>query len=190
MGKFFGSVLFFLVATVLVYYLNLPYAEYYAQLYWSYDSFAGVHVIAAFELLHHPFAYFWVLPSWFIAAALGGIICRSWKGALVVSILTGFILSLTWIFLMSRYIPTYWTFFLSSHTTLEFLGQTIGLGLLLGLLSAGPAVGGAYLIASRNKVLQHAPLKEIQTICPTCGTKFQSKPKICYKCNTLLEKTD
>jgi hypothetical protein len=186
MSKFFGSIAFFLIAVILVYLLNLSSADYYAQIYQSFDSFEAPQVIAAFELLHHPFVHFWVIPSWLIAGFLGGVISRSWKGALVVSMLTGFVLSLTWIFFMSRYLPNYWTFFITNHSQLEFFGQTMGLGLLLGGLAAIPGMLGGYLTSKPKSKIQ-SPLKEIQTICPNCGTIFQSKPQYCYKCNTLLQ---
>ncbi len=188
MGKFFGSVTFFLIALIFVYFLNLSTAEFLAQQYASKDpNFEAPHLIAAFELLHHPFEYLWVVPSWLIAGFIGGIITRSWKGALIVSIITGFILSLTWIFLMWRYIPSYWAEFISTRTTLAILGQTFGTGLLLGFFSAGTAICGAYITTPQKKALKQAPIREIQTICPNCGTIFQSKPKFCYKCNTILD---
>ncbi|HUY00713.1 MAG TPA: zinc ribbon domain-containing protein [Candidatus Deferrimicrobium sp.] len=186
MSKLFGSIVFFLVAVILVYFLNLPAAEFYAQNYFDLDPFEATHVIAAFELLHHPFSHFWVIPSWLIAGFLGGVISRSWKGALVVSIITGFILSLTWIFLMSRYLPNYWSDFISTHSSLQFFGQTMGLGLLLGGLAAIPGMLGGYIRSPRKSITQ-SPLKEIETTCPNCGTIFQSKPQYCYKCNTILQ---
>ncbi|MFX1295337.1 MAG: hypothetical protein ACFFD2_10855 [Promethearchaeota archaeon] len=193
MGKFFGSVCFFLVASILVYLLNLSHAENYALIYMSYDSFEATHVIAAFELLHHPFEYPWVIPSWFIAGFLSGIITRSWKGSIFISIMTGFILSLTWIFFMWRYVPNYWSLFSSSCSGIELLGKTLGIGLFLGLLTAAPSICGAYLNTPQKIKVKKTPIKEIQTICPNCRTIFQSKPKFCYKCNTLLntlEKTE
>ncbi len=191
MGRFFGALAFFLLAAILTYLLNMQTIEAYAQTYLSYDAFEAPHVIATFELLHHPLGSFWVIPSWLIAGFLGGIVTRSWKGALLITIITGFILSLTWIFLMSRYLPNYWTYFLSTHNTLEFIGATLGLGLLLGTMSAGPAFLGGYLnSATSHKKTAPVPIKEIQTICPTCGTTFQSAPKFCYKCNTPLTNSE
>ncbi|NVM55451.1 MAG: zinc ribbon domain-containing protein [Candidatus Helarchaeota archaeon] len=184
MGKLFGSIAFFLAAVFLVYLLNLPAAEIYAL---NYTEFAAPHVIASFELLHHPFEHLWVIPSWLIAGFLGGIVTRSWKGAIAVSLVTGFILSLTWIFFMWRYAPLYWNNFTATRSTSEVLGQTFGIGLLLGFFSAAPAICGAYLTAPRKKGLEQAPIKEIQSVCPNCGAIFQSKPKFCYKCNTILE---
>ena len=182
MGKMFGGVTFFLVAVLLAYLFNFSALETYVL---SYDPFEAAYMVAAFEVLHHPFAHLGAIPAWLIAGFLSGLVCRSWKGALLVSIFTGLILSTTWIFFMSRYLPTYWTGFLSSHPSLEFYGVTIGLGLLLGLLAAVPAMGSGYLLSPRT-VLEQSPMKEIKTICPKCGTSYQSKPKYCYKCNTLL----
>ncbi len=184
MGKFFGGVIFFLAAVFLVYFLNLTVIEFYAS---NYIEFQAPHVIATLELLHHPFKHLWVVPSWLIAGFLSGLITRSWKGAFLVSLLTGLVLSITWIFFMSRYVPTFWSDFITNRTTLEFLGQTIGIGLLLGLIASGPAITSAHLISPREQTVKQAPIKVIETTCPTCGTTFQSKPKICYKCNSLIE---
>jgi len=91
---------------------------------------------------------------------------------------------------MSRYTPNSWNTFLVSQSTLDFLGQTIGTGLLLGLFAAGPALCSAYITSPRNQITEQTPIKEIQTSCPKCGTVFQSKPKICYKCNAILSNTE
>lgn len=188
MGKFYGSIAFFLSVVLLVYFLNLLAVDSYAQSYFASDpTFAAPHLIAAFKLLHHPFEHFWVIPSWCIAGLLGGIVTRSWKGAIIVSLITGFILSLTWIFFMWRYLPNYWANFTATRSSVDFLGETFGMGLLLGVFSAGPAICGAFLTTPRKKTLEQAPLKKIETKCPNCGAIFQSKPKFCYKCNTLLE---
>ena len=186
MGKFYGSLLFFLVAVPLNYFLNLSAIEGLTQMYLLVDSFTGAPVIAAFQLLFYPLNSFWVIPSWLIAGFLSGLLCRTWKSALLVSILMGLILSLTWLFLLSRYLPNYWNSFISMQTTLELLGQSMGIGLLLGVSSAGPAVLGAYLTAPKKRTLEKNPIKEIQCVCPHCGTVFQSKPKFCYNCNSLI----
>jgi len=191
MGKFYGGLLFFLVAVALNYFFNLPNVEGLAQTYLTYDSFVGAYVIAAFQLLFYPLNSIGILLSWLIAGFLGGLLCRTWKSALLVSILMGFILSLTWLFLLSRYLPNYWNYFISMYTTLELLGQSLGMGLLLGASSAGPAVLGAYLTNPHKKIFEKEPLTEIQCVCPHCGTIFQSKPKFCYNCNGLItEVTD
>lgn len=190
MGKFFGSIAFFLLAVLFVYLLNLPTADTFAQNYLAYDSFEAVHVIAAFELLHHPFELIWVIPSWFIAAFIGGLISRSWKGAIVISLITGFVLSLTWLFFMWRYLPNYYNNFVSTRSSLIFLGQTLGTGLFLGFISIGACVLGAYLTSPHKQAIEESPIKEIKSVCPNCGTEFQSKPKFCYKCNTLLDVTE
>lgn len=189
MGKFYGSLLFFLAAVVLSYLLNLTAVEGLSQTYLTHDSFAGASVIAAFQLLLHPFTYFWIIPSWLIAGFLSGLSCRSWKSAVLVSILMGLILSLTWLFLIFRYLPNYWNDVLISMPTLELLGQSVGVGLLLGVFSAGPAIIGAYITTPKKKSLEKNPIKEIQCICPHCGTVFQSKPKFCYNCNSLIADT-
>lgn len=190
MGKLYGGLIFFLVVVILNYLLNLPTIDVLAQTYISSDNFEGAYVIAAFTLLFYPFNYFWVIPSWLIAGFLSGLLCRSWKGALIVSILMGVILSLTWLFLLSRYLPTYWAVFISTQSTLELLGASIGTGLLLGVLSSGPAIVAAYLTTPKKQILENTPLKEIQYVCPNCGTVFQSKPKFCYKCNNLITADD
>jgi hypothetical protein len=186
MGKFYGSLLFFLVAVILNYVLNLPAIDGLTQIYLSFDSFEGAHVIAAFTLLLYPFNSFWIIPSWLIAGFLSGLLCRSWKVALLISILMGVILSITWLFLLSRYLPNYWVYFLSTHSFLELLGQSVGMGLLLGALASGSAVIGAYLTTPKNKIQEGTPIKEIQYLCPHCGTVFQSKPKFCYNCNSKI----
>ena len=190
MGKFYGSLLFFLVAVILSYLLNLSAIDGLTQTYLSFDSFEGAHVIAAFALLFYPFNSFWIIPSWLIAGFVGGLSSRSWKSALLISILMGVILSLTWLFLLSRYLPNYWTYFISMQSTVELLGQSVGTGLLLGALSSGPAVIGAYLTMPKSLLLEKTPLKEIQCVCPHCGTVFQSKPKFCYNCNNLIASYD
>lgn len=191
MGKFFGGIAFFLVAVILTYFFNLTQTDLLAQSYFTSDpTFQAPHVVAVLDLLHHPFDYFWVIPSWLIAGFLSGFIIRSWKGAMVVSLLLGFVLSLTWIFFMSRYTPNAWNTFLASQSPLDFFGQTIGTGLLLGLFAAGPTICSAYITSPRNQIIEQAPIKEIQTRCPKCGAVFQSKPKFCYKCNADLSKTE
>jgi hypothetical protein len=190
MGKFYAALLFFVVVVTLNFLLNLPAIDVLTQTYLSYDSFEGANVIAAFELLFHPFNSFWVIPSWIIAGFLGGLLCRSWKGAFLVSIFMGIILSLTWLFLLSRYLPTYWAFFISTHSIPDLLGVSIGMGLLLGVLSGGPAVVAAYFSTPKRQPLEATPPKEIQCVCPHCGTVFQSKPKFCYKCNNKIAPDD
>jgi len=99
MSKFFGGITFFLVAVILIYLLNITQTDLLAQSYFTSDpTFQAPHVVAVLDLLHQPFDYFWVIPSWLIAGFLSGFIIRSWKGAIVVSLLIGFVLSLTWIF--------------------------------------------------------------------------------------------
>ncbi len=187
MGKFYGSIAFFLTAVILTYFMNLPAIEYLTQKYLLSDpDFLAPYIIAIFELLHYPLDYLLVIPAWLIAGFLGGLITRSRNGAIIISLITGAILSLTWIFLMSRYLPNYWANFLSIHTTLEFLGQTIGMGIFFGLISAGPAIFGAIINATHKETPIASPIKEIQTVCPNCGTVFQSNPLICYKCNAPL----
>lgn len=188
MSKFFGGLIFFLVAIFLVYLLNFTQTDLVAQTYFASDpTFQTPYIIAILEILHHPFEYFWVIPSWLIAGFLSGFIIRSWKGTIIVCLLTGLILSLTWIFFMSRYTPNYWNTFLSAYSTLDFLGQTIGTGIYLGLFATVPAVCSAFLIRPRKKTIEQAPIKNIETICPTCGTIFQSKPQFCYKCNSRID---
>jgi hypothetical protein len=192
MGKFFGGFAFFLSAALLSYFINLPfYVNDIAQQYVLTDpGFQAPQLLAAFELLHYPFLYLTAIPAWLIAGFLAGIIIRSWKGALIVSMIIGFIISLTWIFLMYRYTPNYWADFLSSRTSLEFFGRSFGTGLLFGLFSAGPAICGAYLNSAKKQVKTPSPIKEIESVCPTCGTTFASTPKYCYRCNTPLSNSD
>lgn len=190
MGKFYGGLLFFLVAVTLNYLLNLSTIDTLTQTYLSFDSFEGANIIAVFALLFYPFNALWVIPSWLIAGFLCGLLCHRWKGAFIVSILMGLILSLTWLFLLSRYLPNYWTYFVSTQSILDLLGQSIGAGLLLGALAGGPAIIGAYLTTPKLQTHEKTPLKEIQCVCPHCGTVFQSKPKFCYNCNEKIAPDD
>ncbi|MHA1130213.1 MAG: hypothetical protein ACTSRC_01750 [Candidatus Helarchaeota archaeon] len=192
MGKFFGSLAYFLTAVLLSYLINMysniePIAQHYLL---SDPSFKAPQLLATFELLHYPFLYLTVIPAWLIAGFLAGVITRTWKGALLVSIITSFILSLTWIFLMSRYTPNYWSTFLLGHSALTFFEATFGIALLFGAISGGFALLGAYINSATKSETTPAPLKEIQSTCPTCGTVFQSAPKYCYKCNTLLKENE
>ncbi|MHA1263720.1 MAG: hypothetical protein ACTSRS_00640 [Candidatus Helarchaeota archaeon] len=187
MSKFFGTITFFLMTLVFVYFFQLPQVDSIAQNYLLTDpSFTAPQILAVLELVHLPLPYSFVIFGWLFAGFFAGLITRSWKGIISVALISGCILSLTWIIFMIKYTPVYWNTFLLTHTPLTFFTQTFGVALLLGGFSILPGIGGALITAPRKMLLEEHPLRAIETKCPTCGTIFQSNPKYCYKCNTAL----
>jgi hypothetical protein len=127
---------------------------------------------------------FFIYTIWFLVSLIPVSIYFNYKKAYSMNLITFFFLNFFVYIFLSRYSEGYFNSYFQFH-----IWHTILLGIVIIGLSIGLSLG-------LNKILKYTKrdhidaidflAKEGQVTCPNCGIKFESIPKYCYKCNTIL----
>jgi uncharacterized membrane protein (DUF485 family) len=130
-------------------------------------------------------AIYFVYLVWLITSLIPIFILNDLKKSASLNITTFFLPNFFSYVFLSRYSPNYF-----NANFLNLFTKTIILGIFILVLS----IGLSYIlkVCTKNKEEQKVDIEVIANLnkitCPNCGTEFNSIPKFCYKCNTLLEK--
>ncbi|TFF86190.1 MAG: zinc ribbon domain-containing protein [Promethearchaeota archaeon] len=121
---------------------------------------------------------------WLVVVTIPIIIFRKVKRVYSMNLLTFFVPNFFFYVFLSRYSPLYFN---------QNFGQLIFDTIILALvLIAYSFIFSLVVNFIRKKTKKEEPFqirdidKKVVSICPQCGTKFDSKPLYCYKCNAKL----
>lgn len=143
-----------------------------------------IQFLANYVLFNDTFGLWFIYLIWIIVSLIPIFIYYDFKKAYSMNLLTFFFPN----FFVYAFLRHYSRKYLDSYFPFHFL-HTILLGLLIIIISIGLSlflkkvsklmiktqVEDLYAIASTNK-----------SICPNCGTEFNSIPQFCYNCNAKL----
>ena len=140
--------------------------------------------LANYVLFNNLSGFYFIYIIWFSVSLIPIFIHNDVKKAYSMNLLTFFFPNFFLYVFLWRHSRVYFDSNFQFHFLntillgIVIVGTSIGLSLILRKILLGrnePQLGDLESIAS-----------SITTTCPRCGTKFNSNPKICYKCNTDL----
>ncbi|MFX1304625.1 MAG: hypothetical protein ACFFBV_09850 [Promethearchaeota archaeon] len=140
--------------------------------------------LANFLLFNELFGLLYIYFIWILVSLIPILIYNNFKKAYSMNLMTFFFPNFFLYIFLSKHSPEYF----NSNFQFHFL-HTI----LLGIIIVGISIGLS-LILRKIKRLKidtqienlHAIASTSKTVCPNCGTEFESIPKFCYNCNTDL----
>jgi hypothetical protein len=121
---------------------------------------------------------------WILATLIPVIILRDVKKVIVMNLITFFLPNFFFYIFLSKYSPVYYENF-----GLSLLLRTLVLGLVIILLSFLITLILKFMLNLKKevKIVDVTFIEEkTKSMCPYCGTKFNSIPIYCYKCNKKL----
>jgi len=126
------------------------------------------------------FAVYFIYLSWSLISLFPIFNFKDYKKAYSLNLTTFFILNFFFYVFLQRYSPNY---FNSNFQIL--ITQTIILGIFIGLFSIGLSI----ILIKITKLIGKNHFEDLKlieaknkTICPNCGTQFNSIPQYCYNC--------
>jgi hypothetical protein len=183
LGKLYSILAVSIFSIILIYIFNLTGIYYIYNLYYS-ESVWGVIIATIDHIVFIEKNFIVNLPILLSISFLGGIISKNYRDAFYSSLISGIIMALTWIILVLRFSPIYWTENFSGFLIFEIILR----GLLLSLIYVGPSILGGYIISKNKSDQSIIKYPDIETICPKCGRKFKSNPIYCSYCNSEIKK--
>ncbi|MFX1588183.1 MAG: hypothetical protein ACFFC1_08510 [Promethearchaeota archaeon] len=145
-----------------------------------------IQILANYILYSSWSELIFIYLVWILISLIPIFIYRNLRKAYSTNLLTFFFPNFFFYVFLSRYSPDYFDLefpnliIKSIVLCIIIISISIGLSFLLNRLSKKDLT----ITKEDLEVIQ----KETTMICPTCGTKFKSIPKYCYKCNTKLIK--
>ena len=124
---------------------------------------------------------FFIFASWTIVSIIPIILLNDYKKSNAINLTTFFFPNFFFYLFLYRYSPSYFDSYFP-----DLIIQTIILGLYLVILSFGLTFMLKILTKPKpEKIMEDLKLisQKIKTVCPHCGTKFESIPKYCYNCS-------
>jgi len=143
-----------------------------------------IQFLANYVLFDKLSGLFFVYIIWFTVSLIPIFAYIDFKKAYSMNLLAFFFLNFFLYVFLSRYSSEYF----NSNFQFHFI-NTILLGIFIVGISITLSIILKKITENRRKP-QSADLeaiaRSISTKCPECGTEFDSRPKICYNCNTDL----
>lgn len=121
---------------------------------------------------------------WLLVATIPIILFRQVKKVYSMNLITFFIPNFFFYVFLSRYSPLYF-----NETIGQLLFRTLILAMVLTIYSIiiSIIVKDILKVTRKQRTIEILEIdKKVVSICPECGTKFDSKPLYCYKCNAKL----
>ncbi len=125
-------------------------------------------------------ANIFIYSCWILISLVPILVYFDYKRAYSVNLITFFIPNFFFYVFLSRYSPTYFNLKFS-----ELITQT----LILGITIVAFTISSCLILSKIKKEVMRKrkelkPISmQVETICPYCGTHFQSTPKYCYNCS-------
>jgi len=145
---------------------------------------AIIQFLANYILFDNLSGLLFIYVIWILVSLIPIFIFNNFQKAYSMNLLTFFFPNFFLYVFLSRYSPEYF----NSNFQFHFL-HTI----LLGIVIVGISILLSLLLKKIKKLkieLQiedlHAIASRSKSLCPYCGTKFESIPKFCYVCNADL----
>jgi len=141
-----------------------------------------IQVLANLILYSTTYGFLYINITWITISLLPILIFNNFKEAYSMNLTTFF-------FPNFFFYVFYWRYSITSFSSVfpTFLGETIALAITIIIISIGLSL---ILKLFRNEEKKEN-IAEIESKnsseCPKCGTKFDSKPKYCYNCNSHLK---
>jgi len=129
-------------------------------------------------------SFLFIFIMWILISLLPILIFRSIKKSYTMNLTTFFFPNFFFYVFLERYSKNYFNANFSS-----LLIKTIIIGIIIVIFSIGLSlILKSFKHFKKETNLEDLKLikSEIKTICPNCGTKFNSIPEFCYNCNTKI----
>lgn len=185
---FFRSKIILFIIQISILSLSILYFQY--KFYIDFDS--GVTIsqkriiqfIANYVLFNDISGLFFIYVIWVIVSFIPIFLYNDFKRAYSMNLMTFFFPNFFVFTFFYNYSENYFNANFPSH----FFHS-----LFLGLILVAISVGISFLLKSIRRTKPEKRMEDLQfvasqikSICPNCGTEFNSIPKYCYKCNTNL----
>lgn len=141
-----------------------------------------IQFLANIILYNTTFGFLYINIIWVIVSVLSILIFNNYRKAYSMNLTTFF-------FPNFFFYIFYWRYSITSFSSVfpTFLVETIALSIAILIISIGLSLILKLIRNEEKKVdITEIDLKN-RSECPQCGTKFESKPKYCYNCNTHLK---
>ena len=144
-----------------------------------------IQFLANVILYNTSFGFLYINITWVIVSLLPILIFNNYRKAYSMNLTTFF-------FPNFFFYVFYWRYSMTSFSSAlpTFLVGTIALAITILFISIGLSLIFKLIRNFRNDEKKE-DIKEIElknsSECPQCGTKFNSKPKYCYNCNSHLK---
>jgi len=141
-----------------------------------------IQFLANIILYSITYGFLYINITWVIVSLLPIFIFNNFRKAYSMNLTTFF-------FPNFFFYVFYWRYSITSFSSVfpTFLVETIALAVTIVIISIGLSFVLKLIRSEEKKVdITDIELKN-RSECPQCGTKFDSKPKYCYNCNTYLK---
>ena len=143
-----------------------------------------IQFLANYVLFDKVSGLLFVYIIWFTVSLIPIFVYVDFKKAYSMNLLAFFFLNFFLYVFLSRYSSEYF----NSNFQFHFVNT-----ILLGIFIVGISITLSIILQKITKSIKksqsadlEAIARSISTKCPQCGTEFNSRPKICYNCNTDL----
>lgn len=173
----------FLILGLLIFFIryevNLDFDEGISK-----DRALIIQFLANYVLFKKTTGLFVIYIIWLSVSLIPIFVYFDFKRAYSMNLLSFFFLNFFPYIFLSRYSPDYFDVYFQFHIINT---------LLLGMLIVGFSISLS-LIFKKIKISKEGSrivnletiAKSISTVCPHCGTEFESHPKFCFNCNADL----
>jgi len=184
-------VIFLIQISILILTINLFDYKYYLNLlFFPKPSNTTEEQIVIIKWLANYILYkdwndlFFMYTIWLPISIIPVLIYNNYKRAYSMNFLTFFFPN----FFLYAFLGNYYRPYFNANFLNLFI-KTIILGITIILFSIGLSLALKAIRRSKPELQRddlHMMAELIRSKCPQCGTEFESRPKICYNCNTDL----
>ena len=143
-----------------------------------------IQFLANYVLFDKVSGLLFVYIIWFIVSLIPIFVYVDFKKAYSLNLLAFFFFNFFLYVFLSRYSSEYF----NSNFQFHFINT-----ILLGIFIVGISITLSIILKKIIKSIKKPQIADLEAIarsistkCPQCGTEFNSRPKICYNCNTDL----
>ncbi|MFX1446623.1 MAG: hypothetical protein ACFFCG_00640 [Promethearchaeota archaeon] len=143
-----------------------------------------IQFLANLVMYENSIGFVYIYITWILASFIPILIFKDFKKAYSMNLTTFFFPNFFFYVFYWRYSETYFTALFPN-----FIIRTIILGMTIIIVSIAFSLIFKIIISFR-KSTKTDNLEQIESLnkiqCPKCGTQFNSIPKYCFNCNSLL----
>lgn len=143
-----------------------------------------IQVLANLVIYNNNFGFVYIYSTWILVSLIPILIFKNFKKAYSMNLITFFFPNFFFYVFYWRYSETYFNALFP-----VLMIKTITLGLTITITSILLSIFLKFIMGFRisTKTVNLEQIESQNKIqCPKCGTKFNSVPKYCFNCNSLL----
>ena len=143
-----------------------------------------IQILANLVLYNNNFGIVYMYSTWIMVSLIPIIIFKNFKKAYSMNLITFFFPNFFFYVFYWRYSETYFNALFP-----VLIIKTITLGLTIAIVSILLSIFLKFIMSFRigTKTVNLEQIESLNKIqCPKCGTEFNSIPKYCFNCNSLL----